>query len=406
MTKSRSKPGDLAAPAILPARPVLRVLGTAVTLHEPIRLKAQQDLGIDIVFAPMDGVAAQQVAVRHPGTYDLYDHWFHSLDVVWWSGALQPIDTRRILSWDQIMHRDQALRMTGRVDRSRSMPLSRLFVSPDRRLGIHRTETVTAVPGVYNVDAFGYLPGPLEALLPGEAESWGWLLDSRLSGRVALVADPTIGAAEAALAMMAQGLASFEDPADLSIAEIDTLVRILIGRKRAGHFHTLWRSVSDVVPLLEDGEVVIGSLWATALAGLWSRGVDVRNAVPLEGYRGWHGCMALSGRAEGRVADAAYDYLNWWLSGWAGAQMTRHGLYVSACDNIRPHLSMAEWFFWYEGKPAPSALPGPDGSLVIPAGTTRSGGSVRDRISNIALWNTTMREHNYLVRRWNQFLET
>ena len=179
MTKSRSKPRDLAAPAILPARPVLRVLGTAVTLHEPIRLKAQQDLGIDIVFAPMDGVAAQQVAVRHPGTYDLYDHWFHSLDVVWWSGALQPIDTRRILSWDQIMHRDQVLRMTGRVDRSRSMPLSRLFVSPDRRLGIHRTETVTAVPGVYNVDAFGDLPGPLEALLPGEAESWGWLLDSR-----------------------------------------------------------------------------------------------------------------------------------------------------------------------------------------------------------------------------------
>jgi putative spermidine/putrescine transport system substrate-binding protein len=31
---------------------------------------------------------------------------------------------------------------------------------------------------------------------------------------------------------------------------------------------------------------------------------------------------------------------------------------------------------------------------------------VLDRISRIALWNTTMREHNYLVRRWNQFLES
>jgi putative spermidine/putrescine transport system substrate-binding protein len=286
------------------------------------------------------------------------------------------------------------------------MPLSRLYVSPDRRLGIHRTEAVTAVPGIYNVDAFGYLPGPLAALMNGDAESWGWLLDPRLSGKVALVADPTIGAAEAALALMARGLAQFEDPADLSISEIDTMVRILIQRKKAGHFHTLWQSVSDIVPLMEAGTVVLGSLWASALANLWSRGVDVRNAVPVEGYRGWHGCMALSVRAEGRALDAAYDYLNWWLSGFAGAHLTRYGLYVSASDNVRSHLSEAEWSFWYEGKPASRALPGPDGSLVIPRGSVRSGGSVLDRISRIALWNTTMREHNYLVRRWNQFLES
>jgi putative spermidine/putrescine transport system substrate-binding protein len=240
----------------------------------------------------------------------------------------------------------------------------------------------------------------------GDDESWGWLLDPRLGGKVALVADPTIGAAEAALALTAQGLAQFEDPADLSIAEIDTMVRILIQRKKAGHFHTLWQSVSDVVPLMESGAVVLGSLWASALSNLWSRGVDVRNAVPVEGYRGWHGCMGLSVRTEGRALDAAYDYFNWWLSGWAGAQMTRSGLYVSASDNVRPHLSEAEWSFWYEGKPASVALPGPDGSLVIGQGAVRSGGSVLDRISRIALWNTTMREHNYLVRRWNQFLES
>jgi putative spermidine/putrescine transport system substrate-binding protein len=395
----------LATPTILREKPLLRVLGTAVTLNETIRRQAERDLGIDIVFTPLDGVAAQQVAVRHPGTYDLYDHWFHSLDVVWWAGVLQPIDTRRIDAWDQIIHRDQALRMSGRVDPAETMPLSQLYVSPDRRLGIHRTESVTAVPGVYNVDAFGYLPGPLQALLPDEPESWGWLLDSRLAGRVALVADPTIGAAEAALAMMAQGLASFRNPADLSIDEIDTLVRILINRKKAGHFHSLWQSVSDVVPLMEEGNILIGSLWATALSSLWARGVDVRNAVPIEGYRGWHGCMALSGRADARATDAAYDYLNWWLSGWAGAQMTRQGLYVSASDNVRPHLSEAEWSFWYDGKAASTALPGPDGAIVIPAGAVRSGGSVLDRISRIALWNTTMREHNYLVRRWNQFLD-
>jgi putative spermidine/putrescine transport system substrate-binding protein len=377
-------------------RPVLRVLGTAVTLNETIRARAEADLGIDIEYTILDGVAAQQTAVRSPGSFDIYDQWFHSLDVVWWAGVLQPVDTRRINDWDQIIHRDQALRMTGRADRSETMPLSRLYVSPDRRLGIHRTEAVTALPGVYNVDGFGYLPSAIKVLMNGDAESWGWLLDPRLAGKVALVADPTIGAAEAALALTAQGLAQFEDPADLSIAEIDTMVRILIQRKKAGHFHTLWQSVSDVVPLMESGAVALGSLWASALSNLWSRGVDVRNAVPAEGYRGWHGCMGLSVRTEGRALD----------SGWAGAQMTRSGLYVSASDNVRPHLSEAEWSFWYEGKPASVALPGPDGSLVIEQGAVRSGGSVLDRISRIALWNTTMREHNYLVRRWNQFLES
>lgn len=393
-------------PAILKGRPRLRVLGTAVTLDEDVRRRAESDLGIDIEFTILDCVAAQQMAVRSPQSFDVYDQWFHSLDVVWWAGVLQPTDIRRIESWDQIIHRDHALRMTGRADRSETMPLSRLYVSPDRRLGVHRTEIVTAVPGVYNVDAFGYLPGPVRRLMEGEAESWGWLLDPRLSGKVALVADPTIGAAEAALALMAQGLAQFEDPTDLSIDEIDTMVRILIQRKKAGHFHTLWDSVSDVVPLMEAGEVIVGSLWASALSNLWSGGTDVRNAVPVEGFRGWHGCMALSRHTEGRVLDAAYDYLNWWLSGWAGAQMVRSGLYVSTSDNTRPYLTEAEWNFWYEGKPAATDLPGRDGRRVILAGATRSGGSMLDRISHIALWNTTMREHNYLVRRWKQFLES
>jgi putative spermidine/putrescine transport system substrate-binding protein len=393
------------APAIHRDRPRLRVIGTAVTLDETLRRQAEADLGIDIEFTILDGVAAQQMAVRSPQSFDIYDQWFHSLDVVWWAGVLQPVDVRRISAWDQIVHRDHALRMTGRADRSETMPLSRLYVSPDRRLGVHRTEMVTAVPGVYNVDAFGYLPQPVERVMNGEPESWGWLLDPRLSGKVALVADPTIGAAEAALAIMAQGLVQFEDPADLSIDEIDAMVRILIQRKKAGHFQTMWESVSDVVPPMESGEVIIGSLWASALSDLWSHGSDVRNAVPVEGYRGWHGCMALSSQTQGRVLDCAYDYLNWWLSGWAGARMIRSGLYVSASDNARPHLSNAEWSFWYDGKPTATDLQGPDGKTVIAPGSTRSGGSMLDRISRIALWNTTMREHNYLVRRWKQFLE-
>lgn len=34
----------------------------------------------------------------------------------------------------------------------------------------------------------------------------------------------------------------------------------------------------------------------------------------------------------------------------------------------------------------------------------RVGGSYWQRANSIAVWNTTMDEHNYLVRRWMQFV--
>lgn len=71
----------------------------------------------------------------------------------------------------------------------------------------------------------------------------------------------------------------------------------------------------------------------------------------------------------------------------------------------RPHLSTAEWAFWYGGKPAAKSLPGPDGTAdMIRRGEIRDGGDYQTRISLIAVWNTVMDEHNHLARRWNDFM--
>jgi len=51
------------------------------------------------------------------------------------------------------------------------------------------------------------------------------LLDRRWSGKVALVNEPTIGLFDAALAVQAAGLATFEDIGDLSKAEVDKLFK-------------------------------------------------------------------------------------------------------------------------------------------------------------------------------------
>jgi putative spermidine/putrescine transport system substrate-binding protein len=49
-------------------------------------------------------------------------------------------------------------------------------------------------------------------------------------------------------------------------------------------------------------------------------------------------------------------------------------------------------------------LPGPDGTTTIAEGEVRSGGSYLQRASSIAVWNTTMDEHNYLTRRWAELV--
>ena len=67
-------------------------------------------------------------------------------------------------------------------------------------------------------------------------------------------------------------------------------------------------------------------------------------------------------------------------------------------------MTQAEWDYWYEGAAAIEDLPGPDGQMRIRKGSVRSGGSYWQRANCIAVWNTTMDEHNYLVRRWMQLV--
>ena len=73
-------------------------------------------------------------------------------------------------------------------------------------------------------------------------------------------------------------------------------------------------------------------------------------------------------------------------------------------DPVRAQLSRPEWAYWYGGQPAAIDLPGVDGRIVVRRGRRRSGGSYAQRAGHIAVWNTTMDEHNYLARRWRAFI--
>jgi putative spermidine/putrescine transport system substrate-binding protein len=385
-------------------RPVLRVLGTEITLLDELRLRAEAELGIRLEFEILDFLSAQRKAATEPHTYDIYDQCFHNLDIVWFWRAIQPIDLERIVLWDEVTD----LTKTGRITPNARIgygdaPVSRLFVQPSQALGAIPSRWISMLPTVHNLDAFAFRSDAVPGNGGGEGaamSSWAALLDPRWSGAVALVDEPAIGIFDAALAAQASGVASFADIGNMSTEEIDRLLDVLMERKRDGHFHGFWKTAAEAAEFMAGGNVIVESMWSPGVSALRRRGVAVQEAVPQEGYRAWHGGLCLSRRLEGDQLDVAYDYLNWWLSGFPGAVVARQGYYMSVPGRVKTHLSPAEWAYWYDGKPAETDLVGPDGNRTIARGAIRSGGSYWQRASTIAVWNTTMDEHNYLVRRW------
>lgn len=394
-----------AAYAFVPKKFKLRVMGTHVTLQEELRKRAEQDLGIQVEFDPGGSAAVLHKASTQPKSFDLYEQWSNSLNVLWQAGTIQPIEISRLKYWGEI----NDLTKTGRVTLNAKLglgdaPYKLLYAQPDDTLSDRATDSISFLPYVHNVDSFGYNTKVVPQGVPYETESWGWLLDPQWAGRVALVNAPTIGLFDAALAAQAKGLMSFGDIGNMSRLEIDQLFDILIDYRERGHFRGVWSSVPQSVELMQRGDVVIESMFSPGVSALNGQGIPCTYAAPKEGYRAWHGVMCLSKATSGIVKEAAYEYMNWWLSGWPGAFIAKQGYYISNPQRSREHLSADEWDYWYDGKPARSELRGTDGKVSVKAGDTRTGGSYEKRFSNIAVWNTVMDNYEYSLRRWNDFL--
>jgi putative spermidine/putrescine transport system substrate-binding protein len=320
---------------------------------------------------------------------------------MWTAQSIQPIEIARIPAWSEIA----ALAEASESSEPPCGDLFRqLYVQDDGRLDAKPTAFASMTPTIHGMDSLGYLKSIRSEFRAEERDSWAWLIDERWRGKVAMLRDPTLGMIEAALAVEGAGLVRFNNLANLSIEEIDVIIAILIERKRSGHFRGLWETYEDAVKLMERGGVVVQSIFSPAITRLRRRGVDVASASPIEGCRGWHSDICLSARTDGPLLDAAYAYLNWWLDGPAGAMLARQGYYMATRDRTRRYMSEDEWDYWYDGKPARVDLPDPFGDICVHAGETREGGSYLDRMSRVRVWNTVMDDHNYLARRWNEFL--
>src|SRR5690606_11410231 len=160
-----------------------------------------------------DSIRALQRVITRPDTFDVYHQW-HTADIIWTARAIQAIDLRRVSHGGVI--KAQAAARSGDGRRIIGSPFDDLFVQPSGAIGAAPTDSVVMLPLMHGADGFGYVPS-VRDLWPEDApESWGWMLDERLHGRVGILNDPVLGMIEAALAIEAAGEVSFSNVGNLT----------------------------------------------------------------------------------------------------------------------------------------------------------------------------------------------
>jgi len=262
------------------------------------------------------------------------------------------------------------------------------------------TEYITLIPTVYNADTLGIRPD----LIKRPISSWTELLNPEFKGKAAILNIPSIGIMDAAMVVEATGQHQYADKGNMTKAEIDLTMKIMTEAKKAGQFRAFWKDFNESVNLMASGETVIQSMWSPAVTKVRSMGIACTFQPLKEGYRSWASGFCVSKAVSGPKLDWAYEFVNWYLSGWAGAYLNRQGYYSAVLSTAKANMTADEWGYWMEGKPAAGDIKAPDGTLLEKAGAIRDGGSYDDRMGAVACWNAVMDENDYMVRKWNEFI--
>ena len=392
------------APAVLSQEKiVLRYLGTAVNQDKKIAEKFKADTGIEIQYVAVTTDDVTKRAVTAPNSFDLIDTEFFSLKKILPTGNLKGIDTKRIKNVDKITSLFTKGEVAGKkVGDQGTAPKKVIYVEKANSKGFSGSPTqfMTLIPTVYNADTLGIRPD----LIKRPISSWAELLNPEFKGKAAILNIPSIGIMDAAMVVEAMGKYKYPDKGNMTKKEIDLTIATLIEAKKAGQFRALWKDFNESVNLMASGEVVIQSMWSPAVTAVRTKGIAC-NFQPLkEGYRAWAAGFGLPATLSGKKLDGAYEFINWFLDGWAGAYLNRQGYYSAVLDTAKSKMEAYEWAYWMEGKPASQDIKSPNGDVLAKTGALRDGGSYESRMGGIACWNAIMDENEYMVRKWNEFV--
>ena len=385
----------------------LRHVGVSYSVVKAIGDQASKDLGFKVTMQNLDTSAAINRFVTQPNTVDIADVEGWQSKLATKRGVLQGIEVKKIKEFENILPIFTKGEINGKVvSRQGISPYEAMYITKPDATELHEgvTEWATFLPQVYNADSIGYRPD----LIKKPITEWKELINPEYKGKAAILDVPAIGIMDAALCFESAGLIKYGNKGNMTKSEIDFTINRLIELKKSGHFRATWTTFDQSVQLMAAGEVIIQSMWSPAVAAVRVKEipcvyapVNVKNGK--EGYRGWCNGMGLMKHLSGKKLDAAYEYLNWYLSGWQGGFVARYGYYSPVPSTAKKFLTPAEWAFWYEGQPAPEVVNDPYGVPMEKAGTKRDGGSFLDRVKNISCWNTLMDEAAYMNKRWNDF---
>lgn len=382
---------------------VLRQAGTGVSAFNEVAAKVKEDLGFTLEMTALDSDAVTQRAATQPDSYDIADIEYWMCKKVWPTGNLQAMDISKIKNYDKIAgtFRDGKLTPDSVIAQG-TAPHTVGFVegSGSTTFATQDSGWMTLIPTIYNADTLGIRPD----LIGRPIDSWAELLNPEFKGKASILDISSIGIMDMAMVCEAMGEIEYADKGNMTTDEIDKTIGIFMEAKKNGQFRAFWKSFDESVNLMASGEVVIQSMWSPAITAVRAQGVPCVYQPLKEGYRSWGGGIGLSAGLTGLPLDAAYEYINWYLSGWVGGFLMRQGYYSAVPETSKLFMSEDEWGFWYEGKAATGDILSPSGTVIEKAGAVRDGGSFLDRMGKVACWNSVMDENQYMVRKWNEFV--
>lgn len=362
----------------------LRTIGLSVTVQDRILADFKKESGV----GSTTGTAAtfpdaQTKILSGSSDYDCWEAIGERLPAVEQTNKITPIKASAVTNWTSI--RDIFTKPSPKWPRSAQIV---------GQIWKDEAETeLWMVPTVFNFDSVGYNPDVVTA---EEANTWTCLFDKKWKGRSGLNTDPLIAFGQAIMAMNSLGLLDVKNPGNPNKKQIDDAAKFLISKKKDGQFRALWGDFGELVNLLASGEMVVSDAWQPAVMAVKAQGHPCKYAVPKEGYRAWSiGVTSITGTPNHPAVIAYADY---WLSGPPGAIVSEQG-YYSPTTRIKEAMAPAKYAFWYEGKP----WTGPP-ERGIKDGDLRDGGSLQERAAHVAYWHQWPEEYDYLIQRWDEFL--
>jgi putative spermidine/putrescine transport system substrate-binding protein len=391
-------------PYVHAADPItLRYASTAVTQDTRIAAQFQKDTGLKIQYIPLTSDDVVKTAVTQPNRFDILEPEVWMVKKIVPSGNLQGMDRGRIEQADNITTVFTKGEVGGKkIGDQGTAPIKVMHLTAKDGGGFTREQSnwLSLIPTVYNADTLGIRPDEIGRPI----RNWHELLNPEFKGRAAILNIPSIGIMDAAMVVESMGEHTYADKGNMSKEEIDLTLKVLTEAKKAGQFRAFWKEFNESVNLMASGEVVIQSMWSPAVTKVRSMGVPCIYQPLEEGYRAWASGISFSKNLKGKKLDAGYEFINWYLSGWAGAFLNRQGYYNAVLPTSQASMQPYEWDYWMLGKPAAKDILAPDGAVMEKAGAVRDGGSFEDRMGAVACWNAVMDENRYMVRKWNEFI--